>query len=232
MNEIVMGCPVRNRAWVLPEYLAALSAIDYPEKSCLFLVNACQDTSPELVYTYLRTHKGLAVEYNRPHPPGHRRGEYNRDGYRYLAGLRNAFLELFLAQTDGEYLLSIDSDIIAPTDIIAKLLPLADHATIVAAAISNVAGRSLGGGVPGNFMLYDGQSAHHLASYPASGVLAVDITGAACLIPRAILMKGVRYAPHPQGEDIPFCLAAQQQGCRLLVSFDVNCEHRMVAVEP
>jgi hypothetical protein len=47
------------------------------------------------------------------------------------------------------------------------------------------------------------------------------------LIPRQALENGVRYAPHIQGEDIPFCQQAKQMGYKLKVCMDVKCDHRM-----
>ena len=115
-----------------------------------------------------------------------------------------------------------------PPDILRVLLPLANERTIVAAGISNIAGQPLDGRVCGNFMASQGGVLIHPTSYPLAGVIDVDVVGACYLIPRLVLEAGVRYGPHPQGEDLKFCDAAKERGARILVSFDTRPSHRMV----
>lgn len=228
LPKIAIGCPVRNRAWVLDDYLSALHAIDYPYKEYLFLLNNNEDASGTKLQAFMQEHKGLLYERYDEAAPGHRREEYNANGYSHLAAVRNAFVDLFLQNTTCDYLFSIDSDIIVPPDIILQLLPLTNTKTIIAAAISNIPEKALDGRTPGNFMIDIKGFIQHPLKYPISGVMGVDITGAVYLIPRGVLESGVRYAPHPQGEDILFCLSAKAKGYQLFVNLDVLCEHRMI----
>lgn len=230
---VAVGCPVRNRAWILPEYLEALLRINYlpdeghkPILQGIFLVDSSvDDTLPILLEA---TPESTILICNDAHAPGHRRGEYGRDQYAHLAAVRNRFIELFLSETTSKYLLSVDSDVIVPPHIVEHLVRLADDRTVVAAAISNVEGAALDGRTPGNFLVDVGGLAVHPPAYPLSGVLEVNVVGACALIPRALLEAGVRYAPHPQGEDVPFCQAVRAAGGRCVVTFDVKPEHRMV----
>ncbi len=225
---VAIGCPVRNRAWVLPEYIAALDVIEYGPTQGIFLVDNSEDETDQILRDFAAGGRAVTVSVApADDAPGHRRGEYGRNGYAHLANVRNLFLEMFLA-TDADYLLSVDSDVIVPPDILRHLLPLADDRTVVGAAISNIAGRPLDGRTCGNFLVSQDGLLVHPPTYPLSGVLEVDVAGACCLIPRLVLEAGVRYGPHRQGEDIPFCAAAKERGCRILVTFDVRPEHRMV----
>lgn len=229
--KIVIGCPVRNRAWVLPDYLAALDAVDYQSKEYLFLLNNSTDASGALLQQFMEKQTGLLQERFDDQAPGYQRGEYNANQFKHLAIIRNSFVEMFLQTTTCDYLLSIDSDIIVPPDIIVKMLPLVNDKTIAAAAISNIKGKSLDGRIPGNFMININGRIQHPLKYPMRDIMEVDVIGAVYLIPRKALENNLRYAPHPQGEDVAFCLTAKAKGYRLLVNLDVQCEHRMIPVK-
>ena len=227
--KIVVGCPVWNRAWALPQYLKALRDLEYPNKAFLFLEdNSTDDTLP-----ILETFQGVCPNQTWitraaiPDTAGHRRGEYGRDGYVRMAALRNRFLDLFL-ETDGDYLLSIDSDVIAPPDTVRRLLELMDGATIAGAALCNEAGKRLDGRTAGNFMVKQGEQIIHPDTYPLSGVMNVAVVGAVSLIPRQVIANGARYKPHKQGEDLGFADEAHKRGYRFLVDLDCKCDHRMV----
>lgn len=243
---VAIGCPVRNRAWVLPEYLAAMEAIKHDPKRYLFLLDGAweeeygrDDGTAQILDKWTPPgsdcldrvdRNGALFVFDEPRSqsaPGHARGEYGRDGYAHMAAVRNRWIDL-LPFTGAEYLLSVDSDVIVPPDILQRLLPLADERTIVAAAISNIAGRELDGQIPGNFLTDQDGLLLHPPSYPLTGVLEVAVTGACCLYPRALFEAGVRFGPHHQGEDAALCLAARAAGFRLLVNLDCKAEHRMV----
>jgi len=256
---IAIGCPVRNRAWILPDYLAALQAIEHPAKQYLFLENDSTDETWRTIWDWLyalpsprtvswqvdehhseRRQDGLLVSKRSDEAPGHRRGEYGANAYAHLAAVRNRFIDLFLSETTAQFLISVDSDVIVPPNILEQLLQLADDNTIVAAAISNIPDRPLDGYTCGNFLVNRGGLLLHPTGdqlekrpgYPLSGVLEVDVTGACVLLPRALLERGVRYAAHPQGEDFPFCEQAKALGARIIVTFDVRPEHRMTETLP
>lgn len=256
--KIAIGCPVRNRAWVLPEYLQALRDIDYEDKMFLFLENDSEDNTAKHLYNFQHfTNRDLSqmsvdvrVDHISTASPHWNHGDYAHEQYANLARVRNHFLDMFL-RTNADFLLSVDSDVIVPPNIVTRLMRHMDGRTIAGAAISNVPDKPLDGYTPGNFMTsgkavklawredeqgnrvpYEiSMSAYaHPFAYPTSGIHPVDLIGAVYLIPRAVIEAGARYAPHQTGEDAPFCEAARQLGYRLLVDMDVRCEHRMVKV--
>jgi len=223
---IAIGAPVRNRAWILPEYLAALLKIDYPDKRFIFLENNSIDATPGILLKFRLMH-GADLGIIAGKAPGHRRKEYNANQYSHLANIRNQFIDMFL-KTDADYLLSVDSDIIVPADILQKLLPLSDDKTIVAAAISNIPDKPLDGHVPGNFMVKRNGVIMHPPEYSLTGTMDVDVTGAVYLIPRTVLEAGVRYGADAQGEDLAWCKQSKEKGFRLVVDMDCRPDHRMV----
>ena len=234
--KVVVGCPMRNRAWVLPEYIGALIRLQHfnpewkqPLVRGLFMVDRSEDETERVLRDLTPESIIRAVPPELETTAGHRRGEYGRDGYAHMAAVRNAYVEAFL-ETDADYLFSVDSDVIVPWDALQHLLSLQDGRSLVGLGISNLPGRPLDGRVPGNFMCKRkecGDALLHPEEYPTAGTLDVDVVGACYLIPRLVFDAGVRYAPDPQGEDLPFCRTAQAMGCRIIVSFDLKPEHRM-----
>jgi hypothetical protein len=253
--KIAIGCPVRNRAWVLPEYTDALrdaaghyvlthgDRVDQSRIEFLFLENDSTDGTLDVLAAAKTDMEeagwNVTVASISTAADMWQRGDYAHNQYANLANVRNQFLEMFL-RTDADYLLSVDSDVIVPPDIVARLYrSLLDHElysggeVIMGAAISNVPNKPLDGETPGNYMYRQcGEGVYfHPATFPTSGTHIVDLIGAVYLIPCSVIEAGARYAPHPQGEDAPFCQAAQKLGYRLLVNMDVKCEHRMVKPE-
>lgn len=222
--KVALGCIIRDRAWILPQYLQALIRIVYPNKMYIFLENDSQDETLSILRnTPMDAHKTVHT-LNTGCPYGERIW-HAADGFSNLACLRNHFIDLFL-QTDADYLLSIDSDIIVPPDILAKLMNGPEN-SIIGAAISNIAHTSLDGRTPGNFLINNNGIFVHPTSYPLTGYLDVDLIGAVYLIPRRALVDGVRYEAHQIGEDLPFCLQAKEKGYRIMVLLDLVCEHHM-----
>lgn len=56
----MIGCPVRNRAWILKEYLQSLVDIEYPE-DCIeycFIINDCIDETPYILEDFAKRQTG------------------------------------------------------------------------------------------------------------------------------------------------------------------------------
>lgn len=264
MARVAVGCPVRNRAWILPEYLAALKllAIHGDDIQFCFLVNNSTDDSCKIIYEWMDENrvigklvkddlwKGFERWGIKPFVPGHKRGEYGKNSYAYMAEVRNRFLEVFM-ETEADYLFSVDSDIIVNPGTLKALLGTAQRFAcdcsgycpgcppkkdIVAAAISNINGFPYNDSVAANFMFDNSGALHHWKiengvrqKHPTSGTFEVAVNGACVLIPRLAIELGVRYGPHPQGEDTDFCLNAKREGFKLWVNADTRPSHRMAS---
>ncbi len=227
MSRIVIGCPIKNRGWILPEYLKALEAIDYHNKEYLMYENDSTDDT----LIQLRNHKSASI-YNLysawpSTTPGSERTEYGKNEYAHLANVRNRFLELFL-DTKGDYLLSIDSDIIVHANIINELLPYADSKTIVGAAVCNLPNQKIDGRTACNFMVEYGNVFVHPQGYAPKGLYNAGVIGACYMIPRKAIEDGIRYGPDRQGEDIFWCRQAKVKGYRMIVNLDSRPIHKMV----
>jgi GT2 family glycosyltransferase len=222
--KVMIGCPVRNRAWILPRYLKCLEKLDKPEyrlQYC-FIINNCTDFSPQILAEFAHRQSGRVklIHHDFHAPGGFRRGEYN---FARLAVLRNLMLETF-RQSDCDYLFSLDSDILAPAGSLTQLLQ--DDCDMVSALVCN--GDEIGD--PGIYNILqrgtDG-SYTHIRNFPRDRVFPVDCTGAACLIKRTIVETGARYSGEYGGEDIAFCEAVAALGFTIYCDGRVECLHIM-----
>lgn len=221
----MIGCPVRNRAWILPRYLQALVHLDHPvhAREYCFIVNDCGDETEQVLSNFASsqiTPVAIVVD-NQPQSVDHHRGYYN---FKRLAYLRNLLLKAFLASA-CDYLFSVDSDILVPPHALAVLLK--DDVDIVSALVEN-------GGAIGRDHIYNvlqrnrsGQLVH-MQEIPHQTLFQVACTGAAYLIKRHVIENfSIRYASHYGAEDIGFCDAAQSKGIGMFCDSRIQCRHIM-----
>ncbi|MDD3271046.1 MAG: glycosyltransferase family 2 protein [Syntrophomonadaceae bacterium] len=224
MLKVMIGCPVRDRAWILPRYLDCLEKLNtntFQPQYC-FIINDCSDHSPQILAEFARRQPGLVrlIEKNYDSPGSYRRGQYN---FSRLAELRNLLLNAFL-QSDGDYLFSLDSDLLVPAGTLTQLLT--DDRDIVSALVCN--GHEIGD--PGIYNILERGSDGsyiHIRDFPRNRVFPVDCTGAAYLIKRTVIAAGVRYSSQYGGEDIAFCEAAASRGFNIFCDGRVECLHLM-----
>lgn len=202
--KVMVGAPVRNRAWVLPRFIEAIKKQDIPFETC-FIVNDCTDSTKEIL-----DNAGFTTFlHNLDSEHGHVRGEYSLGN---LALLRNVLLDKFL-ESDCDYLFSVDTDVIIPDGSIQKLIDedkdiismlIRNHPTLMAHNILN------------NYK--------HFKEIP-EGVIPVDLTGAVYLIKRAVIEAGVRYGYSPLGEDTIFCDMAREKGFGIFCNTTIKPIH-------
>jgi hypothetical protein len=224
-SHVMIASPVRNRAWVLPEFLAALDRLEFPQDrlSFYFLANDCADASPQILRSWAAERPRAVVEEVNTGVPGWNRYRWPHYDYGNLAFLRNRILKRFL-ESACTHLFSVDSDVIVPPHALARLL--AADRPVVAGVISNFPGLPVEDSPAHNFLfLVDGHYRHQ--RHVPEGLFEVDLTGAVVLIRRDVVEAGVRYEGHPSGEDAGFCEQAKARGFRLWCHGGVRCQHRM-----
>lgn len=223
--RVMVGCPVRNRAWVLPTYLAALTQMDHPAEAIefCFIINDCQDETPGILRDFARSCPGPVrlVEEKHSRPGGYKRGYYSLSR---LADLRNRLLGEFL-NSSCTHLFSVDSDIILPAFALRQLL--ADNCPVVSALVCN--GHELDDPSLFNVLNQDDKGNYrHIREIPAGVLFPVDCTGAACLIAREVIEKyGVRYRSNKGAEDIGFCEEVRQRGLPIFCDSRIEGLHLM-----
>ncbi len=223
---VLVASPVRNRAWVLPDFLGALERLEYPAErlSYHFLVNDCVDESPALLHAWASAHPQVTVEELNTGVPGWNRQRWPHYNYDNLALLRNRLLDRFLA-SDASYLFSVDSDIIVPPSALDALV--AADKPVISGVIANLPGLAVEVSPIHNFLFREAKGYRHVSTVPA-GVFEVDLTGAVYLIRRDVIAAGVRYEGRRTGEDVGFCEQAKSKGFQLWCHGDVRCDHRML----
>lgn len=224
MIRVMIGCPVRNRAWVLPFYLDCLQKLDksLAEVRYCFIINNCSDASPQILTEFARQEPERVnlIFKDYPNPGGFRRGEYS---FSRLAELRNLLLQAFL-ESDCDYLFSLDSDILVPSHTLSQLLQ--DKCDVVSALVCN--GHEIRDARIYNILAQGRERNYlHIVDFPRDQIFPVDCTGAACLIKRGVIEAGVRYSGKRGGEDIAFCEAATDLGFAIYCDGRVECLHCM-----
>lgn len=225
-EKILIGCPVRNRAWVLPRYLQALKNLDYNHYNIeyCFIVNDSTDNTLEIIKEFRNDifSPVKIIICNLQGNTGHQRGYYS---FFHLAILRNILLDELL-KSDCEYLLSVDSDIILPPNAIKSLREV--NGDIVSALVCN--GHEIGDKRVYNILNRkpDGRY-EHIRDFPPNQIFEVDCTGAAYLIKREVIEKyRVRYSAARGSEDIGFCEDAKAKGRKIYCNPQIEARHEMI----
>lgn len=225
MNRVMIGCPVRNRAWILKEYLQSLVDIEYPE-DCIeycFIINDCIDETPYILEDFAKRQTGVVhlIYENSSVSSGHLRGEYS---FPRLAYLRNCLLREFIT-SKCDYLLSVDSDILVQTDLLKKLIK--DNCDIISCLVCN--GHEIGNLAIYNILYKNKKGEYsHMTNFPRDTIFKVDCTGAAYLIKRHVISEyGIRYSAFYGAEDIGFCESAINNGLEIYCDGRIEAKHVM-----
>jgi len=221
--RVLIGCPVRNRGWILPRYLRSLLELEYPQH-CIeyaFVVNDSTDDTLGILQEFARSSISpvhITIKNMGSRRPSSR-GAYNIGN---LAILRNILLQIFLS-SECSHLFSVDSDILVTPDSLSALLRL--NLPIVSLLVRN--DHHLGDLGYYNISQLQGDHYRPVQDFPRGGVIQVDCTGAAYLIQRGVIEMGVRYYPHRQGEDVGFCEDARARGISIWCHTGVEGSHVM-----
>lgn len=219
--QVMIGCPVRNRAWILPLYLQHLTALSYPSDQVeyCFVINDSQDETELILQEFARLFPVRLLYDNSSRPGGWQRGFYQ---FSRLAQLRNRLLDAFL-QSDCHYLFSVDSDILVPPHALQQLLQAGKD--MVSALVCN--GAEIGDDQFYNIFNWENDRLLPIRNFPRNQVFPVDCTGAACLIKRRVIEAGVRYNSSWGPEDIGFCREVKKHGFAIFCHGSIECVHVM-----
>ncbi|NLG32123.1 MAG: glycosyltransferase [Syntrophomonadaceae bacterium] len=231
MNPRVMiGCPVRNRAWILPRYLECLCRIEYPKDliEFCFIINNSIDNTENILQHFARDNSSpvrlikvdIAEEY------AHKRGFYS---FKHLAFLRNLLLNEF-QNSACQFLFSVDSDILVPPHSLSRLIQ--NQCDIVSGLVCN--GHHLNDSRIYNILNWtDNNRLQHVKDFPRDRLFPVDCTGAAYLISRNVVEgHGIRYSHLMGPEDIGFCMEAAKKGVKIYCDGRIEFIHVMDEPNP
>ncbi|MCP1185091.1 ANP1/MMN9/VAN1 family protein [Paenibacillus sp. 1781tsa1] len=238
MKTITIAAPVRNREWILPQYLLKIFEINYP-KSLIdlhFVVNDSLDRTFELLTEFKKGNKGLYNNIridviNNGTPEDEREFTVrNKHIYKHLSNLKN----YIMTKTRTDKLIFIDTDILVESDVITKLLKHGKK--IISALIYNgyLTNKEKPYMYPNIMQLDDKGQYRHITNYHVktaptllcSKLQRVDLTGAVILLDKSVY-KSIKYGFHPQGEDAYFCKMAQDNGFELFCDLFAYSQHIM-----
>lgn len=221
---IGIGCPVRNRAWVLPRYLGAISRLDYDKKQLVlaFLVNDSEDDTLGVLNSFysanIENYADIIIrEKNYEFADCERELGRDTSKFEHFAKVRNDWVALLAECKMPDFVLSVDSDVLVPPNALKKLIR--NGKDICAMVINNSDSMGGYGRDITNLFRFNGVY-ENIIKYPQNALFQVDVTGSAYLIKQKVLEQ-VDYKPHPLGEDFGFCISAKQ------LSFEVWCDSRL-----
>jgi len=231
--SIVIGCPIRNRQWVLYDYLDAIYNLDYDKKEIIlcFLINDSIDGSFSIISNFISKNRNKYadiilnnVEYGADSCD--RRLGRNLEKFKHFAKIRNKWVDLFKEIKNISHVFSVDSDVIIPKDSLKKLL--SNNKDVCSLLVNNSSKkRGYGKDITNLFNFNENYTQYeNILLYSTDCLFEVDVTGAAYLIKRKIFNK-VRYEEHQLGEDFSFCSQVKNLGYKVWCDSSLKAKHYM-----
>ena len=225
MVKIAVGCPVKDRGWVLETWFDAVETQIVPgiEIEVVCVYSESEDDTEKILRS-----RGAHILYDEKR--GRSPWEINSHAwgspavYEYMASLRNQLLD-WVQASDADFFLSLDSDILAPFGTLKALL---DFYRSCPGVISPAVNMGLNGTVAWNTMRWVSgpNSPATRQGTPPDRWGKVDVVMAAMLLDRSAV-ETLRWAPHPQGEDLGFSANAARAQIPLYWLPQVACPHLM-----
>lgn len=224
---IMIGCPLQQRAWILPVYLNSIEKIDFPKEDIhlAFLVNNSSDNTLEILHRFKDAHYdeyydieiALACDFDYT---DNRIG--NRD-YGCIADVKNEWLDM--RYPSDEFAFIVDSDVLVPPEVLSTLL--GHQKDMISALVMTLMFRGMDFY---NMMDWNGSMYVHRREWNER-LLKVDYTAGCVLMSKALLDTNPRYGDHRQGEDCIFCRDAQKAGYEVFIDTGILCNHVMFKKE-
>lgn len=212
MIDLVVGCPIRAREWILrPWFQAVEAAVDEVGMVPVYaFVIDVRDQSEAMVRDLCAEH-GREIRVCHVNEDGNRTDvrDWNEARYHHMVWLRNQLLAV-VRQLAPRWFLSLDTDILlAPTVLTNLVASAADYDAVGGKCFLTPQGT----GFPSYANLIN---VNGLMRCDTEQVIPVDVIMAIKLMsPDAY---GVDYEFHFHGEDIGFCKAMRAKG--LTIGFD------------
>lgn len=224
MTTVAIGCPIRDRAWIIPSWFDYVAAALRNEAGIIpqffFVGDVTTDDTFKAIdqaclhHSFSRAVIGIDEEY----APYKRVWDLSR--YAHMVTLRNLLLRAVRAW-EPDYFWSLDSDILAHPDALSTLLNDLDNTDFDA-----VGGKTYmserGRACPSYGML---SPLGGLRRPDSAGCFEVDVIMAVKVMTPAAY--AVDYELHRQGEDIGWSIAARAAGLSLGWDGGVCSKHVM-----
>lgn len=221
MIDILIGCPSRNRAWILPEWRRHIESSLFDEDVSLhytFVIGDDDLETKRLIETWDYTSHITVTE-----PDYGPKRRWNASRYSHMVTLRNQLLDI-VRFIDPDYFFSIDSDILVHPESMNSMIKTLHNLDVDAV-----------GGVTyldpvdirctnlGNWQDYSTKTGFKRVENP--GTHMVDIIMAYKLMSRNAY--NIDYEYHKAGEDLGWSKACNNQGVRLACDGTYPSKHIM-----
>ena len=233
--QIMIALAVRDRAWILPQFLKCLRDLEYHHKSIIlyFLVNNSTDRTEKILDEFQKEYDEqykkiiLSITSNIPVPKDNRtaavRTEYI---YPHLIKLKNTIREEALHEK-VDYLLLLESDVLFPPNLLTSLLSHQKDIIVPLIPVTpkedkfNIMNKEKGK-IWGKIPFYE-----HILDPMFNLLFKIDMGGGIILIKRKVLQKVKWQFNHIQGEDISFAINCEKENFEIYCDGSIYCQHIM-----
>jgi len=219
--KVVVGMPVKERAWCLRDWFAALESQGV-EHTVLALLTPSEDETEQI----LKDH-GAEIMYDTTGGrkirdiEGHVWGKM--ETFAYMADMRNELVQ-WAKDLEADYFFSLDSDIILDENVLPRMLKYAEtHPGVIAPAVSMSPTTTAWNTMSWVDRRFPNLPADRASERPKTGQR--DIVMAAMMLDRSAM--GVQWKAHQAGEDIGFCIDAWHKQVPLWWIAELQCIHLM-----
>jgi len=231
---IVAGCPVRNRAWILPRHIFAVSNVAYSDcfhfpNSLFYLWGDCDDDTAMVLSRHRSAGAAVYIDRFDTGFPGWKRDGEGEERYHSsnMSRVRNVWAERLVGMfPEATHLWNVDSDVLPAPDVLQRLLavdkPVVGAFVPIADGVTPIHMTHFVIDDPGGFKARRmGNEKDQTGPHP------VTLLGGCYLIRRDAWEAGLRWGEHPQGEDGFFGDKSRELGLELWVDPMAKCEHVM-----
>lgn len=123
--KVAIGCPVSNRAWILPSWFSHVEnacSVAGVDPHYVFIVGTSNDNTEDVIERYSAKRDNTVIFVDEDQNSGQDRN-WNKYRYRLMVDVRNQLLNT-VRSTDTDLFLSVDSDILLHHEAILRLIGL------------------------------------------------------------------------------------------------------------
>lgn len=232
--KLIVGCPIYDRAWILPLWIDAIERQSINLKDVGFVFAASEDDASTINMlnqwrSFNKKIPMIDIFYPKnvnhfSHEDGTRHWTISK--YENMVSLRNQLLER-VRSYQPDYFFSLDSDIIIKNPLTIQLL--ISHIQDGADAVNPLMFMTPAGSMFPSVMTWEEKSegrAHRNFEYPLGTYFKADVIMAAKMMSKNVYMN-VDYEIHPQGEDLGWSANCAKQGFNLYCASYIYALHIM-----
>lgn len=232
--KILIGCPIYQREWILPEWFRCIENQTVPlsEVGFIFELGVHDDATHNLLWDWQMQHPEVQVfdgiirpdETHKAHAEDKR--QWARSDYYRMVNFRNNLLERACNYAPERYF-SLDSDILIPDPTTLEKLYDLTQKPSTASPLCYMTPDDIRFPNMMSWVDYSGGRAKRdFSKYRIGEVFEVDISMAAVMM-HPDVYRNVRYRWHRQGEDLGWSAEMNRTGYRMYSASHIYAPHIM-----